>query len=175
MVSTTVFASSPQSAADVIITHPNREKAVVQSTRLTVVALMLATVGLLLIITIGGGSVMQGASMAIQGAYVLIFLTLAYYAARWNRGVLPVVSSLSVILSIFALVAAPFWFDRDKFGFTQPTLSAGLLGTLTLIIIPVQVLLIIFAMRGFSQGWNVEVEHAGPSGENRGDLASHAT
>ncbi|MGH2831280.1 MAG: hypothetical protein ACRDK2_00755, partial [Solirubrobacteraceae bacterium] len=149
---------------------PNREKAVVQSTRLTVVALMLATVGLLLIITIGGSSVMQAASMAVQGAYILIFLTLAYYAARWNRGVLPVVASLAVILSIFSLVAGPFWFDRDKFGFAQPTLNAGLLGTLTFVIIPVQVLLITFAMRGFSQGWNVEVEHATRGGE---DLAAY--
>ena len=154
-----------------IITHPNREKAVVQSTRLTVVAPMLVTVGLLLIITIGGASVMQVASMAVQVVYILIFLTLAYYAARWNRGVLPVVSSLAVILSIFAVVAGPFWFDRDKFGFAQPTLNAGLLGTLTFVIIPVQVLLITFAMRGFSQGWNVEVEHAASLGE---DFAPHA-
>ena len=167
MVISTMTAPSPE---NVIITHPNREKAVVQSTRLTVVALMLATVGLLLIITIGGASVMQGSSMAIQVAYVLVFLTLAYYAARWNRGVLPVVSSLAVILSIFALVAGPFWFDRDKSGFAQPALNAGLVGTLTFVIIPVQVLLIIFAMRGFSQGWNVEVEHAARGGE---DLAAY--
>lgn len=172
MVSSTVPATNIE---NVVITHPNREKAVVQSTRLTVVALMLATVGLLLIITIGGGSVMEGASIAIQAAYVAVYLTLAYYAARWNRGVLPVVSSLSVILSIFALVATPFWFDRDKFGFAQPTLSAGLLGTLTLVIIPVQVLLIIFAMRGFSQGWNVEVEHTGLSAEGHPNLAPRAT
>jgi hypothetical protein len=32
------------------------------------------------------------------------------------------------------------------------------LGLITLLIAPVQVLLILFAMRGFSQGWNVEVE-----------------
>ena len=33
-----------------------------------------------------------------------------------------------------------------------------MLGLITLLIAPVQVLLIFFAMRGFAQGWNVEVE-----------------
>jgi hypothetical protein len=33
-----------------------------------------------------------------------------------------------------------------------------MLGLLTLLLVPVQVLLILFAMLGFSQGWNVEVE-----------------
>jgi hypothetical protein len=175
MVTSTVAASSPPAPDNVIITHPNREKAVVQSTRVTVVVLMLITVALLLIITIGGASVLQGPSIAVQGAYTIIFLTLGYYAARWNRGVLPVAASLAVLLAIFALVAAPFWFDRDKSGFAQPALNAGLLGTLTLLIIPVQILLITFAMRGFSQGWNVEVEHARASSGGYGDLASHAT
>jgi hypothetical protein len=159
----------------VIITHPNREKAIVQSTRVTVVVLMLVTVALLLIVTIGGGSALHGASIAVQAAYAIIFLLLAYYAARWNRGVLPVASSLAVILAIFALVGGPSWFDRDKSGFAQPALGAGLLGTLTFLLIPVQILLITFAMRGFSQGWNVEVEQAAPSNGNYGELSPHAT
>jgi hypothetical protein len=33
-----------------------------------------------------------------------------------------------------------------------------MLGVLTLLIIPLQILLVAFAMRGFSQAWNVEVE-----------------
>jgi hypothetical protein len=55
-------------------------------------------------------------------------------------------------------VAAPAWLDRDKAGYTDPLLEAGLLGIVTLLIVPVQVLLIGFAMRGFAQRWNVEVE-----------------
>jgi hypothetical protein len=39
-------------------------------------------------------------------------------------------------------------------------MNSGLLGTLTFLVIPVQILLIGFAMRGFSQGWNVELEQA---------------
>ena len=60
---------------------------------------------------------------------------------------------------IFAAVSAPQWFDRDKAGFTSPTLDESLLGLLTALIVPLQILLIAFAMSGFRQAWNVEVEH----------------
>ena len=63
-----------------------------------------------------------------------------------------------MLLGIFALVAAPAWFSRDKFGYEQPALNASLLGVITLLIAPIQVLLVAFAMRGFNQGWNVELE-----------------
>jgi hypothetical protein len=79
---------------------------------------------------------------------------------------------LAVLLLIFAAVAAPGWFDRDKSGFAQPTLNAGLLGVLTLLIVPVQILLVTFALRGFSQGWNVELERREPTaGTDLGQLA----
>jgi hypothetical protein len=67
-----------------------------------------------------------------------------------------------VLLMIFAAVAGPGWFARDKTGFAEPAINAGLLGVLTLLIVPVQILLITFAMRGFSQGWNIEVEQREP-------------
>ena len=47
-------------------------------------------------------------------------------------------------------------------------LSPDVLGTLTLLIAPVQVLIIIFSMYGFSQGWNVEVEARIEDAEHRG-------
>jgi presenilin-like A22 family membrane protease len=145
----------------VIITHPNRSKPVVQATRATVVVLMLASAALVLIITIGGWSVLEGAK-AIQIAYVAIYLTMAFFAMRWNRGVLPVTAALAVLLGIFALVAAPAWFNRDKAGFAQPALNASLLGLLTLLLVPIQILLVAFCMRGFNQGWNVELERRDP-------------
>src|SRR6478672_4662404 len=148
--------------AGVIITHPNRDKPVVQATRATVVALFLVSAGLVLIVTIGGWSVLSGL-IPVQIAYIIVYLTMAFFAARWNRGVLPVGAALAVLLLIFALVAGPAWFDRDKTGFAQPALDAGLLGLLTLLIVPVQILLIAFAMRGFKQGWNVELERRDPS------------
>jgi hypothetical protein len=143
---------------DVVVTHPNRQKPIVQSTRATVILLLLVSAVLLLIITVSGWNVFESA-VPIQIAYIVVYLTLAFFAGRWNRGVLPVGAALAVILAIFALVAAPGWFNRDKSGFEAPTyLSAGLLGLLTLLIVPIQILLVVFAMRGFSQGWNVELE-----------------
>jgi presenilin-like A22 family membrane protease len=149
--------SGAESRPGVIITHPNRDKPVVQATRATVVVLLLASAALLVIITVGGWSVLEG-PIPIQIAYILVYLTFAFYAARWKPGVLPVVAAFSVLLTIFALVAGPAWFNRDKAGFVQPALGAGLLGLLTLLLVPVQMLLVAFAMRGFAQGWNVERE-----------------
>jgi presenilin-like A22 family membrane protease len=160
---------------DVVVTHPNRHKPVVQSTRATVVLLLLISAALLLIITVSGWNVFESA-VPIQIAYIVVYLTLAFFAARWNRGVLPVGAALAVLLAIFALVAAPGWFNRDKTGFEAPTyLNAGLLGLLTLLIVPIQILLVVFAMRGFSQGWNVELERpaSGAPGGVHADVPAH--
>jgi hypothetical protein len=149
-------------ARGVIVTHPNRDKPVVQSTRVVVVVLLLVTVVLLLINTIGGWSVLEGA-LPVQFGFILAYILMAFYAARWSRGVLPLSAALAVLLGVFALVAAPAWFDRNQAGFAQPLLNAGLVGVITLLIIPVQMLLVAFAMRGFNQGWNVELERRDPA------------
>ena len=141
----------------VIITHPNRDKPAVQATRAVVILLFLVSAAMVLIVTIGGWGVLEGAK-PIQIAYIIVYLVLAFFAGRWNRGVLPVGAGLAVLLGIFALVAAPSWFQRDSFGFEQPSINSNLLGVITLLIAPVQVLLVAFAMRGFNQGWNVELE-----------------
>jgi hypothetical protein len=146
----------------VTITHPNRDKPVVQATRAMVVVLLLISAALVLIVTVGGWNTLEGA-IPVQVAYVVVYLTFAFFAARWNRGVLPISAALAVLLLIFAAVAGPGWFARDKSGFAQPTLNASLLGVITLLIVPVQLLLVTFTMRGFSQGWNVELERRDPA------------
>ncbi len=151
-------ASVSQPPAGVTITHPNREKAVVQSTRGAVILLLLVSAVVVLVITFGGAEVLASSSIGIQLFFVAMYLLLAYFAGRWNRGVLPVASGLAVLLTIFALTGGPEWFNRNSAGFTQPALNAGLLGLLTLLLVPLQILLVVFAMRGFQQGWNVEVE-----------------
>jgi hypothetical protein len=85
---------------------------------------------------------------------------MAFYVARWNRGVLPVAAALAILIAVVAAVAAPAWFERDKAGFEDPALDPSMLGLLTAIIVPVQLLLIAFGMRGFQQQWNVEIEVA---------------
>lgn len=150
---------------ELVIEHPNREKASSKATKAVVVALLLVSVGLMLIVTIGGWSVLEGAK-ALQLGYMAVYLVMAFYVARWNRGVLPVAAALGIVLLIFAAVATPEWFDRDKTGFTSPAIDENVLGLITAILVPVQVLLIAFAMRGFTQAWNVEVERH-PDGTTR--------
>jgi lysylphosphatidylglycerol synthetase-like protein (DUF2156 family) len=142
---------------NVIIEHPNREKASSKATKAVVLLLLLATAVLVTIVTVGGWKALEGAKI-LQIAYIALYLVMAYFVARWNRGVLPVAAALAIILLIFAAVAGPAWFDRDKAGFTEPTLNENVLGLITFIIVPVQIFLIGFAMRGFQQAWNVEVE-----------------
>ena len=143
--------------ADTVLVHPNRDKAESKATRAIVVLLLVLSAILILVVTAGGWSELQGAQVIAIG-YIIVYLVMAFYVARWNRGVLPVAAALAVLFAVVAAVAAPAWFERDKAGFEDPALDPGLLGLLTAIIVPVQLLLIAFAMRGFQQQWNVEVE-----------------
>ena len=110
-------------------------------------------------ITIGGWAHLGGASVAIMSLlWAGLYVAFALLVARWNRGILPVVSALAIILAIFAAVAAPEWFARSKEGLDPPALPDDLLGVLTVLVVPVQLLLITVAMIGFSQNWHVEEE-----------------
>jgi hypothetical protein len=148
------------------IEHPNRKKASSQLTRLVVIVLLLASAGLVTIVTIGGWSVLAGAKL-LQVVFIILYLVLAYFVGRWSRGVLPLIAALATLLLIFAAVSTPAWFDRAQTGFTDPALPSDLLGLITALIVPVQILLIAVAMSGFRQAWNVEVEH-GSDDEGRG-------
>jgi hypothetical protein len=139
--------------------HPNRVKSESKATKALVAFVLIVSAGLLLVITLGGWERLQGFDVGVvaiiwAGLYVLF----ALLVARWNRGVLPLASALAVIMIIFAAVAAPGWFARDKEGLDSPAIPEELLGLLTLIVIPVQLLLIVVAMVGFNQSWNVEEE-----------------
>lgn len=147
-----------------VIVHPNREKASSKATKAAVVLLLLVSALVLVLITVGGWAALEGAK-ALQVAYIALYVLIALLVARWKRGVLPVASALAIVLLIFAAVSAPRWFDRDRAGFTDPALDAGLLGLLTVVLIALQALVILFGMRGFLQAWHVEVERAV---ENRG-------
>ena len=139
--------------------RPNREKAETKTTKAIVSFVLLVSAALLVIITLGGWVRLQGTGVAIAtlvwaGLYVLF----AFLVARWNRGILPVAAALAIILAIFALVAAPAWFARDKSGLSPPALPDDLLGLLTILVVPIQLLLITVAMVGFNQEWHVEEE-----------------
>ncbi len=143
--------------ADTVVVHPNRDKTESKATRAAVILLLVVSAALILIVMVGGWSKLQGAQIISIG-YVIVYLVMAYYVMRWNRGVLPVAAALAILFAVIAAVAGPAWFDRDKAGFESTTLEPSILGLLTIILVPVQLLLIAFAMRGFQQQWNVEVE-----------------
>jgi len=151
------------------VVYPNRDKAASKATKAIVVLILLVSVALMLIVTIGGWSKLQGLK-PVNIAWAIIYVIIAFYVARWNRGLLPIAAALAILLLILAVIAGTgasgtSWFDRNSPGFASPSsmfggkgLSPDVLGTITLLLVPVQVLLIAFAMYGFSQGWNVEVE-----------------
>jgi K+-sensing histidine kinase KdpD len=151
---------------DVVIERPNRRKASSRITKAIVVLLLLLSAALVLIVTIGGWDQLEGAK-ALQVAYVALYLLMAVLVARWNRGVLPVAAALAIVMLIFAAIAGPAWFERDKEGFADPALDASLLGLVTLLLVPVQALLIVAAMQGFRQAWNVEVERRPDAGAHQ--------
>ena len=140
--------------------RPNREKASTATTKAVMALLLLATAGLCLLITIGGLSLLEGgAGMAfVCFIYVALYVLFAVRVAQWSRGVLPVSAAFSILLLIFAAVAAPSWFARDKSGFDDAILPEPLLGTLLLLMIPLQVLVIAVALIAFNQDWHVEEE-----------------
>ena len=152
------------------VVYPNREKAASKTTKAIVVLIMLISVVLMLIVTIGGWSKLQGMK-PVNFVWCIAYLIMGYYiATRWARGLLPITAALSVLLLIMVVIAGTgasgtSWFDRNNAGFAGAQsmfggsgLSPDTLGLFTLLIAPVQVLLIFFTMFGFSQGWNVELE-----------------
>lgn len=143
--------------ATVELWRPNRQKAECKRTKSIVTLLLLASAGLGAIVAIGGWTRLEGGG-AIALAYVALYVLFAFLVSRWNRGVLPVASALAIILAIFAAVSTPAWFERTKEGFESPALPEDFLGLITLVLVPVQVLLIAAAMRGFNQQWHVEEE-----------------
>ena len=142
---------------EIVIEHPNRAKGASRATKAAVLLLLLVSAVLEAVVAIGGWDVLAGMQVPLI-ALIVLNLVMAFFIARWNSGVLPVAAALAMVMLIFAVVSAPAWLDRDKTGFTDPLLPSGVLGLVTFLIVPIQVLLIAFAMRGFSQRWNVEVE-----------------
>lgn len=147
-----------------VIDRPNRALAASRSTRVIVALLLAISAAVMLIIMLGSWSNLQG-SRPVQVVFALLYILMAYLVTQWNRGVLPVATAFAILLLIFAIVAGPEWLARDRSGFATPEtpfgttgLEAQLLGLLTFILIPLQLLLMFFAMSGFRQEWQVEIE-----------------
>jgi hypothetical protein len=123
--------------ADTVLLHPNRHKAESKATEAAVILLLVVSAILIAVVTLGGWSQLQGAQVVSFG-YILVYLLMAYFVSRWNRGVLPVAAALAILFVVVAAVAGPAWFERDKAGFADPALEPSILGLLTIILVPVQ-------------------------------------
>jgi hypothetical protein len=145
------------------VVYPNREKATSKTTKAIVVLIMLVSVAMMLILIVGGWSKLQGLK-PVDFVWCVAYLIMAFYIfARWARGLLPITTGLAMLLLIVAVIAGTgasgvSWFDRNSTGFGSAGLPADFLGLITVLLIPVQILLIFFTMLAFGQGWNVEVE-----------------
>lgn len=140
--------------------RPNRHKSSSQTTRFLAVVLLVASIALMLIVTLGGWSLLLGG--ATFGVITLVFCAvyglIALMIARWSRGALSLTIALSVLLAILCAVGADSWFARAKPGFAEAGLPSDLLGTLVVILIPVQLALAFVCAIGFTQEWHVEEE-----------------
>ncbi len=153
-----------------VVVYPNRDKAASKLIKAVVGVIMLVSVALMLFITIGGWSELQGLK-GVNLIWCVLYLLLAFFIwTRWARGLLPIAAAFGMLLLMLAIVAGTglagtSWFNRSHFGFAPAKsifgskgLAPDVLGLATVLMIPVQILLIVFAMIGFNQGWNVEME-----------------
>jgi len=139
--------------------RPNREKASSKSTRVLIAVVLIVAAALLIVITLGGWERLQSPGVGIMTIiWAALYVIFALLVLGWNRGLLPVIAAMAIVMIIFAAVAAPGWFARAKDGLDSPALPEELLGLLTIVVIPVQIVLIAVAMVGFTQAWSVEEE-----------------
>ena len=150
--------------------RPNREKADSVTTKIVTVILLAATSIIAIIVAITGFSLMSGGTgMAIMTlVYGLLYAFFAFLVLRWNRGILPVVAALSMILAILCAVGADSWFARDKSGFEDGLIPVTLIGLFVVILALLQIVLIAVALYGFNQEWHIEEERPIGSGEDYG-------
>jgi hypothetical protein len=157
-----------------VVSYPNREKQSSRATRVAIVVMLLASVVLIGLVTVGGWSELAGLE-AVNFAWCVAYVLIAFYVSRWARGLLPIAVALACLMLVISLLAGigaagTSWFDRAHAGYAParslfggPGLSAHTLGVLTLVIAPVQLGLIILAAGGFRQSWNVELEVPAPA------------
>ena len=130
-----------------VVVFPNREKAASKLMKAVVALILLVSVGLLLIVTIGGWSQLEGMK-PINFIWCIAYVVIAYYIfGRWARGMLPIAAGLAILLLMIAVVAGlglsgTSWFDRSHTGFAHAKsllggqgLSADTLGTVVLLLL----------------------------------------
>ncbi len=163
------MSTAGQANPGYVVTYPNRDRASSRWTKLLVVAVLLISTLLMLLATFGGWSKLEGL-IPVNIAWCLVYLVIARYVMRWARGLLPIAAALAALMLTFTLIAVSSldgvtWSDRGHAGYAPVHsvfggggLSSSTMSLLTIAIAASQALLIVIAMRGFSQAWNIELE-----------------
>lgn len=138
------------------IEWPNREKASSKTMRAVVILTIAISTGLMALISLLGWDMFQQAR-TFQLIFMAINVIFIIQILRWSRGVLPMAAGLATIVAIFGGVSVSSWWARDSAGYNDAALS-GTLGTLTLLMVIVQGVVIVLAIAAFTQNWQIEVE-----------------
>ena len=73
-----------------VVVYPNREKSASKTTKALIVLLLLASVVVMGLITLGGWSKLQGLK-PVDIVWMIVYVILAFYVgARWSRGALTI-------------------------------------------------------------------------------------
>lgn len=148
------------------IWHPNREKPASLNIRALIVVLLVVAAFLMVVVALGGWSILQGGptwgliSILLAGLYGL----LARMVWKWSRGALALATAVSVLLLVLFSVGVGSWFARNKPDFSEAALPSELLGMIVIVLIPLQAAITIATAIGFRQDWYVEEERRIPGG-----------
>ncbi len=138
------------------IEWPNREKSSSKTMRAVVVLMLGISTGMMLLVTLLGWSMFQQAR-TFQLIFIAINVIFMVQIVRWSRGTLPMAAGLATFVAIFGGVSVSNWWARDAAGYSDAALS-GTIGTLTLLMVIVQCVVIVLAIAAFTQNWQIEVE-----------------
>ena len=149
---------------DVVIEHPNRRKASSQLARLVVIVLLIASAAVVLIISLGGWDTIEGAK-PVQIAFIVALrrdgalrraLEPRRAADDRRAGDHPRRSS--------APSRRPPGSTATRTASPTRRSPSGVLGLLCALLVLLQIALMLSAMIGFRQKWNVEVERRREAG-----------
>ncbi len=146
------------SSQNYVMVTPNRHRAESKATRVAVILLLLVSALLTATIAIGGASALPASMQIFTFLMIMLFLVAAYYVFKWSRGVLAMAAGLAIIVAVLAVTSAQYWFSRDQSGYAEQLIPAAALGLICIVLAPILLLLVAFAMRGFNQAWNIEVQ-----------------
>src|SRR5579859_1473424 len=103
------------------VVYPNREKVGSKVMKAIVALTLLASVALILIVTIGGWSQLEGMK-PLNFFWCVAYVVIAFYVfVRWSRGMLPIAAGLAILMVMIAVAAGlglsgTSWFDRSHSG-----------------------------------------------------------